>query len=518
VGIIADSIRSLVPATKEAIAATVPTWEAGLPQLPNRQGPNYEQMARQGYMLDEIVFGCIEVRAMSAAEPKIGAFQSNEKVEEHAALTLLELPNPFMDGFTFWATIMMHLDIAGNAYVEKVRSRTGQVVELWLMRPDRVRIIPDSRRFIRGYSYTIGDHTFPPIAPTDIIHFKTRHPLDDYYGLSPMHVLAQRVDLDVWQRQFTAAFFKNAGVPAGLLNIKRQVNQQEKALIRQQWQSQYGGPDGWHKLMVIDQGEAEYTPMGLPLGNSGSAASDHNQINETRICAVYQVPPSLVPSMAGQHSASYANRVSDREFLWDSVLAPIYRHHAVVLTNGLKADFPDLDKFEFDLSDVRALQEDEDKKHARYRDDFGAGLIGRREARVELGYAPEPEEPDVYLVPIRTIETPSDAPIPMPGEAEAARGGGGAPAPGAGAAPPLPPADAGQPAAKGGKRGNVAALQKYWNNRFGEGKPGDFDACVSTLRGKPGIDNPDALCAWWHKEATGFWPGHAPAEGGDGKS
>jgi hypothetical protein len=62
-------------------------------------------------------------------------------------------------------------------------------------------------------------------------------------------------------------------------------------------------------------------------------------------------------------------------------------------------------------------------------------------------------------------------------------------------------ADAGQP----------GAIKIRWN------EPGDFDRCVVEL-GKyvsPGIVK--GLCSNLHKRATGFRPGHAPSEGGDGK-
>lgn len=431
-GLISDSVRALVPERRQAIGAAVPTWEAGTPQLPSRiGGPGYDQDARQGYMLDELVYGCVEVRATSAAEPRLCAYRADEKVEKHPALKLLERPNPFLDGFTFWATIMMFLDVAGNAYVEKVRSRSGKVVELWLLRPDRVRVIPDSDKFISGYSYTIGDHTFPPIPPEDIIHFKTRHPLDDYYGLSPIHVLANRIDLDVWSRQFMQSFFRNAGVPAGLLNIKRSVTDQEREMIKNRWRMQYGGPEGWGNVLVMDEMEAEYTAMGQPLKDLINTSLD--QSIESRICTVYQVPLSLLPTIIGSGSSSYANRVSDRQLFWDSVLAPQYRYLAVTLSNGLQVDFDDLERFEFDLSGVRALQEDEDKKHARWREDWKAGLVGRKEARKELGLPAEPDEPDTYLIPIRSIETPSDEivtqaesgrEVGLPQEQETIDGGG----------------------------------------------------------------------------------------------
>jgi hypothetical protein len=60
------------------------------------------------------------------------------------------------------------------------------------------------------------------------------------------------------------------------------------------------------------------------------------------------------------------------------------------------------------------------------------------------------------------------------------------------------------------KAGNLEALLDYWRDRFDGGHPGDFDECVSTLNDK--VDDPPALCAWLHHEATGYWPGQAPGE------
>src|SRR4051812_31870072 len=195
-GLITDAFAFLIPERKVAVAASVPTWDSGTPQY---QQTSYYRNARDGYMIDELVYDCVEFRATSAGEPPLCAWRKTssgeEKIEEHPALDLLNRPNPFMGRSQFWGAVSMSLDIAGNAYVEIVRSGAGKAVELWPLRPDRIRVIPDAQRFISGYLYTIGDKSFRMDA-NDVIRFKTRHPLDDYYGLPPLAVLAGRVDLD----------------------------------------------------------------------------------------------------------------------------------------------------------------------------------------------------------------------------------------------------------------------------------------------------------------------------------
>jgi len=54
-------------------------------------------------------------------------------------------------------------------------------------------------------------------------------------------------------------------------------------------------------------------------------------------------------------------------------------------------------------------------------------------------------------------------------------------------------------------KGNVESIVKAWPQWVG-GEEGTFTRCVEILSGKEGIDNPEALCAWLHKQAQGKWP------------
>jgi HK97 family phage portal protein len=330
------------------------------------------------------------------------------------------------------ATLVMYRSIAGNAYIEKVRSGAGKIVELWLPRPDRVLVVPDRQRFVAGYDYVIGAETFRwPAA--DIAHVKGRNPLAsdaaDFYGMPPLAALAGRVDLDNWTRQFTASFFQNAGVPVGLLSITKAVTEQERKMIQDRFAQMHGGPKNWHRLMVLDGGQATYTPMAVPLGESGAGLSDLDEINEARICMAFGVPPSLVATRLGMNSSSYANRQSDKENFWELTLVPLLREIAADLTLGFRGEYPDVDHLAFDTASVRALQEDEDKLATRVIALAGAGLMTQEEARLKLGLPEKPEEAEpVYLLASNVVPTPADqltAPaLPEPSEEDQAEADG----------------------------------------------------------------------------------------------
>jgi hypothetical protein len=64
--------------------------------------------------------------------------------------------------------------------------------------------------------------------------------------------------------------------------------------------------------------------------------------------------------------------------------------------------------------------------------------------------------------------------------------------------------------------------RKYWSDRptsrgkvagIGFGRPGDFMDCVRRVEPHLGA-GARGFCAERHHDATGFWPGHAPGEGG----
>lgn len=404
-GLIARALN--VAPVKSAERILVQPWAEGRAALPNL---NYDTLAREGYGKNELVFACVEELSTSAAEPRMMLRKSAEGEwlhDGHRLLDLLERPNPFMDRFEFFATVIMHRSIAGNAYALIIRSASGRPVELWLMRPDRVRIVPDRETFIRRYEYNVGGGEVVEIPTEDVIHFRTRNPLDDFYGMPPLAPASGRVDIDNYMKDFVKTFFERAGVPAAVLSTKGEMDPALKKEIKERFGRDYGGRPGWHGLLVLDNAEASFTPMTQSLGPSGLMVPQLDEINESRIGMCFQVPLSLVGARLGMSSSSYANRKSDRESFWDETLAPMYKSLAGQVNLRLTPNFPDVKEVAFDLADVRALQEDIDKVHARNRADMQAGGISIEEFRAATGRSKELGD-GTFLIPTNLEAVPAE--------------------------------------------------------------------------------------------------------------
>jgi HK97 family phage portal protein len=420
------------------VGSAIPTWEDGRPQT-QKFYHNFYRYALDGYGRSEIAYTCIEELATSAAEPRLVVVRKRpegktEQLHEHPVLDLFERPNPFTSRYQLIANLIMYRAVGGNAYLNVGRSAAGKAVELWPLRPDRVFVIPDRERYIGAWEYRLENQSFL-LRPEDVIQTKTRNPLDEWYGLPPLAVCAERVDTDAMMRSFTLAFFRNAGVPAGLLNITKQVTAAERQLIRDKLRGETGGPQNWHQMLVLDNTEATYTPMGMALGSSGIVLPELDEISEARIAQVFGIPLELIGARLGMLHGNRSTMDAARAHFWQETLSPLYQELAADLTRGLQPEYdgtPDaFDYLEFDLSTVKALQEDEDKKHSRIRSDVAAGILSVQEARVALGHEPE-YAPDALLMLARGLE---------PMTAETALEGGPPDAPtGAGVTPQKPPA------------------------------------------------------------------------------
>lgn len=405
----------------------------------------YETYAREGYETNALVFACIEELATSASEPRLQAMQAGKwhhypDDTATAARRLLELfygekrqaetgfatygVNPFMDTFEFFATVILHRSLAGNAYALKVRSASGRVVELWLLsRPDRVAVVPDENRFIRRYEYNVGGGE-PVVLPVeDVIHFKTRHPRSEFYGMPPLAPIAKATDVDNFALDFVSEYFDNAGIPAGLLTTKHKIPDDMKQEIKNRFNTEYGGRGKWHGLMVVDGAEASFTGMTQSIGSQGLVLPELNKIVEARITGAFGVPPTLVGAVIGTEASSYGNKKSERESFWNETLKPLYRELAGPLNRGLRSEFPGVQDIAFDLSTVGALREDDDTLHARVRADVQASLMSLEEGRAAIGLEGELPAGHIFIVPSSATPVPSEdvgkppeppAPAPAP--------------------------------------------------------------------------------------------------------
>lgn len=383
----------LAESESKAIDFLLSRWQRNQPTYSPH---NYFSLAREGYSKNEVVYACINERATSFTSAPLRVYRDGEagaeEIPTHGLRQLMLKPNPMMSAEDLWISTVSYYDIAGNAFWWKVRSAAGRVVEVWPLRPDRMRILPDPREVILGYQYEV-DGTIYTAERQDIIHFKRWHPINDYFGLSPLQVAARMTDSDNEATDFVQALLQNSAQHGVAITTEATLDDSAVERMLRRWKQKFSGKKRGEPV-VLQKG-MDVKPISMTLREL--EFPDLRNISETRICSVYQVPPIVVGMKAGIDKATYANYEEARRSFWEEAILPLMRSVEGVLNIHLTPEYGDATAYaRFDESGVRALQEKEDEKWTRADKAYTSGWITRNEARSIVGQDPVPNG-DVFL-------------------------------------------------------------------------------------------------------------------------
>ena len=369
----------------QELSTTVPlNMDVGMASYPD---VNYENFANEGYSKNEIVHACIRELATSAAAPRyyVSAPTSDggaTTVERGLLYDLVTKPNPYNDWYAFIEKLITFLMVAGNAYVIKERSRGDSVTALYLLRPDRVTIVAGDYG-AESYVYTVGNKEYG-IEARDMCHLALPNPAGDLYGLSPLQVAARTVNLDLNMTDFAKVYFQNAGVPSGLLKLKKRLSSQEEAsIIRSRWRSQFGGVNNFHRVAILDE-DAEYQPMSNSPKDM-ELAGLHN-LTESRICAVFGVPPILIGANVGLQRSTFSNYREARLAFHSETLEPMVTRVVRYFNRNLFDEYTGNESLSVDWAEMRSVLDDQAATTTRINSLFTGGVLTLNEARESLGY------------------------------------------------------------------------------------------------------------------------------------
>lgn len=202
--------------------------QLGQPQMSPR---NYDNFSREGYQKNVIAFRAVTGIASAAKGIPWILFSKRGsrkiQLDEHELLTLLNIrPNPLQGGAAFRESIVAYYFIAGNSFIEATRANSGPPRELWSLRPDRFQIVPGARGLPQEYRFRAGGKEI--IFPVDqirgdspILHLKTFHPLNDWWGMSPIEAAASSIDQHNESGIWNLALLQNKATPSGALIVQQ---------------------------------------------------------------------------------------------------------------------------------------------------------------------------------------------------------------------------------------------------------------------------------------------------------
>lgn len=378
-------------------AVYFPTWLGGQPTYTQYK---YEALVREGYLKCELIFSCMNARAKSTSSVKLKVYDSrtHEELRDHPLRKLLARPNPYMSENDFWKLAIKNLDLSGLAPFQKVRSNSKEVVQLWPLRPDYVKINRSTTRALDGYTWEppglVGKRDF---APEDVLLFIERDPRDFLTPVSRVQVAGRIVDVDNAVTDYIKLYWEKGGVPPGVLTSKNKLTPEQISGARARWIQRYGGYHQWDSPIILDD-ETTYQHIGNTFKDMVFDQLDGR--SEVRICTVMDVPPIIVGTTIGLTRNTFSNYQEARKAWWEDMLIPLYLQLADFIQYDLVPEYetnPDDIYVAWDVSKVPALREDQAAKWDRAVKAITAGFVTVNDARHEAGLAKDLKGGDVYL-------------------------------------------------------------------------------------------------------------------------
>lgn len=254
------------------------------------------------------VYSCVRILSETLASLPLHIYESFEtnsrKAIKHPLYKLLhDEPNPEMTSFIFRETLMTHLLLWGNAYAQIIRNGKGEVLALYPLMPDRMRVDRDEYGQLY-YEYMLSDSDANAkesgavrLSTQDILHIPGLG-FDGLVGYSPIAMAKNAIGMAIATEEYGAAFFANGATPSGILTHPGVIKNPEA--IRESWSKGFGGRNS-HKVAILEEG-MNYTPISIAPNEAQFLETRKFQLNE--IARIFRVPPHMVGDL---EKSSFSN-------------------------------------------------------------------------------------------------------------------------------------------------------------------------------------------------------------------
>ncbi|MCH8226771.1 MAG: phage portal protein [Chloroflexi bacterium] len=206
------------------------------------------------YATSVSVYAAVKLRADALSRPPVRVFRHTAEgarlpVERsHPMQELLDRVNPWFSRGDLWRATEIYLNLWGSAFWALERDENGRW-EIWPLRPDRVSVLPDASRYVRGFVYQ-GRNGSVAYTPDEIVWFRYFNPLEEYAGLSPLAPVRLSVDMGMDGLKFNRNFLRNSAQPDFFLLTNETMTDSEVEEFYNRWEARFRGPANSHRPAI----------------------------------------------------------------------------------------------------------------------------------------------------------------------------------------------------------------------------------------------------------------------------
>lgn len=260
-----------------------------------------------------------------------------------------------------------------GAFIEKVRGRDGRIIGLNLLPPQHTAPIPDPKRFVAGYEVLMPNGDKIVMPPQDVVWVRKPHPLDPYLSLTPMESAGVAIEIENLAKLYNRNYLLNDGRPGGLLVLKGDIDEDDKAELSNRFRGNLGRVGG--TTVIASEDGVDY--VDTSSNPRDAAYIQMRQITKEEILASFGVPESVIGNAAGR---TFSNAAEEIRVFWIETMMP----HLEPIARAL--DELDEDHYvDFDTSEVPILVIYKQEREQYLLNELQQGLISPNEYREATG-------------------------------------------------------------------------------------------------------------------------------------
>lgn len=375
------------------------------------------------------VYACTYLNATTIAQlpwklykfKQQGSKLVKEQVFNQQIFELFNKPNTNDENSTWFNLVewtSASLDLIGNSYwllddLVGLKPRSIQ-----MLKGSSMRIIPGRKRgddLVEGYAYIKVDSQKVLFTTQEITHFKYMSPLSQLYGQGSVSASRTSNTTHKYAQQTNLKIFQNGAKVDAVLETDKDLDDDLFKRLSSQFNGKYGTFSRSHQTAILTRGLKYKAIM--------STLKDLEYINGLKItreeiCAAFGVPPMLVGIL---DNASYSNFEEATKVFYNFNIVPKTKRLQSVITTVAKLFDKDI-FFEFDLSDINALRDDEKEKSEIAKNYWSIGVpLNDIIDKMNLPFNPV-DGGDVGLIPFsvspidQAAIIPEEEPIQQPEE------------------------------------------------------------------------------------------------------
>lgn len=346
------------------------------------------------------VFACVRLRSGTVASLPVGAYVRRGRVRLSYAAAYGETPqwlikpNPEQTRLEFFEQMITSMDLRGDAFILTVRDDNDDVIEVYVLNPDKIRII---RRAGEPVYYEYKEERTREVVnltSRDILHIPSFLLPGETRGRSPIEACRLVVGGALAAETYAASYFGNAANPGGVIEVPGELDQEQVSDLAINWNIAHSGPYKAGKMGILTGG-ASFKPLSINAADAQLLEARKFGVEE--IARIFNVPISLLGHPVAGAMSFASVEAQNLSFVQHS-LRPLLER----IEQALSTILPEPDAFiRFNLDAL--LRGTTIERFDAYTKGLREGFMSLNDVR-SMEDMPPIEDGDQYRVPLQNID------------------------------------------------------------------------------------------------------------------